>query len=147
MVGGDNMIKINDNKYVEYNTKISWIDFERNSNNAEIVWGKAGHNLNAKNDETAPFIEFNINNNILIGLEFSLSSKMLSEFPLNKQIDVSQYLSDITYEDEKGWISLITWDYKCTITKTAKNEYKLQFNILSNEIEKLDIKIDTNLKI
>ena len=72
MVGGDNMIKINDNKYVEYNTKISWIDFERNSNNAEIVWGKAVHNLNAKNEETAPFIEFNINNNILIGLEFSL---------------------------------------------------------------------------
>ena len=141
------MIKINDNEYVEYNMKISWIDFERNSNNAGIVWGKAGHNLNAKNDETAPFIEFNINNNILIGLEFSLSSKMLSDFPLNKQNDVSQYLSDITYEDEKGWISLITWDYKCAITKTAKNEYKLQFNILSNEIEKLDIKIDTNLKI
>ena len=141
------MIKINDKKYIEYNTKIFWVDFERNLNNEGIVWGKSGHNLNAKNDETAPFIEFNINNNIVIGLEFSLSRKMLSEFSLNKQNDVSQYISDVTYEDEKGWISLITWDYECIITKIDKNEYKLHFSILSNEFEELNIKINTNLKI
>ena len=40
------------------------------------------------------------------------------ELKINDKKDISKYISDITYEDKKGWISLITGNYNCFITKT-----------------------------
>ena len=96
-----------------------------------------------KRKGSAPFIVFKFDS-IFLGLETNYDKKWLKELKINDKKDISEYISDITYEDEKGWISLITGNYKCFITKTKNNMFFLElsceaeecgefYNILLNE--------------
>lgn len=128
------MIKINDKEYIKYNKKITWSNFEHILKDKKIIG-------------IAPFIQFNIDDKVLIGLEFSLSKEMLEKLKINKKININQYISDVTYEDEKGWVSLITWKYDCVITRINKVQFRLEFEILSNEFETININIVDDLEL
>ena len=80
-----------------------------------------------KRNGKAPFITFKFEN-ILLGLETIYDTKELKELNLDDKKDISKYISDITYEDEKGWISLITGNYKCFIQKIDNNKFIIELN-------------------
>ena len=128
------MIKINNKEYHDYEIKITWGNFDVCSN------GK-------KNSGLAPFIEFNIENNIFLGLEFIFSREMFENTKLNITTNIDKYISDITYEDKDGWISLILEKYNCSITRMNENTFKIEFYVESKEIEELNIIINANIKI
>lgn len=128
------MIKINNKEYNKYNVKIAWGNFNITS------YGK-------KIKGIAPFITFNIKDNILIGIETRIPKEMLENTNLNEKINIKQYLTDITYEDEKGWLSLITGKYDCDIARIGDSYFKIELCIESEETEKINIIIDTNIEL
>lgn len=125
------MIKINDKEYSNYNIKITWENFLVSS-------------YNKKRTGIAPFITFNIENRIFIGLEFTFSKEMFENTKLNTRTNITEYLSDILYEDEKGWISIITGKYDCSITRTSENIFKIEFFVEAGD---LNIIIDTDIEL
>ena len=60
---------------------------------------------------------------------------------INKKINLNKYISDITYEDKKGWISIVTGNYECNVTKVSNNRFKLEFLVEPDEldVEEFDI--------
>lgn len=128
------MIKINNKQYDNYDTKIVRENFET------ILSGK-------KINGIAPFIEFNIKNNTLIGIETRLPKEILENMNINEKIDISKCLTDITYEDEKGWISIITGKYNCYLTRISNNSFKIELEIDSKELEKINININDNIEL
>lgn len=85
-----------------------------------------------KRNGSAPFISFKFDN-IILGLETIYDKKWLEELKLNDKKDISKYISDITYEDEKGWISLITGNYSCFINRAENNKFALEFSCEAEE--------------
>ncbi len=130
------MIKINEKEYYDYDVKIDWGKFEHIICDDKINWGKFEHvaAIDGSN-EMAPFIKFNINNDIFIGIECNLSKENLLKLELNKLINLNKYISDITYEDEEGWISIITGNFDCKIIRTSDNLFKLDFFVKPNELD------------
>lgn len=123
------MIYINNKDYKEYKIDISWGKFSAYCN-GEYRKGNA------------PFITFDLDNKKYIGLELNLSKNMFEELQLNKKTKINKYISDITYEDEEGWLSIITGDYNCFISKINNNSFKIELSVISDEIETLTIKIN-----
>ncbi len=129
------MIIINNNRYSNYITDISWDSFQVTSNGI-------------RRDGIAPFITFNIEDKYYIGLELTFSTEMFTKAPINKKINISKYLSDITYEDEKGWLSIITGEYDCIITKSSNTKFQIDFYVSTGEDESdINIAINTFLEI
>ena len=116
------MIKINGKEYKNYETKASWGKFEAKVSGRKI-------------DGESPFIMFNIENNIYIGLEFIFSKEMFNKIEINKKINLNKYISDITYEDKKGWISIVTGNYECNVTKISNDCFKLDFLVEPAELD------------
>lgn len=125
------MIKINNKKYDNYYTEIAWGTFDINS-------------YDEKRTGNSPFITFNLENNIFIGLELTFPDKGFKKMKMNIKTNINNYVSDITYEDEKGWTSLITKKYDCNITKTSEKNFIIEFYSISDE---LNINIDTNITL
>ena len=129
------MIKINTKEYSRYTTKITWGDFEVNSHDKKRT-GKS------------PFITFNIENNIFIGLELTFSKEMFENTKLHKEINIKQYVCDIIYENRNGWISIIDGKYDCNITKIGEREFKMKFFVEAEFYElKININVDTNIEL
>ena len=128
------MIKINDKLYNDYNIKISWGSFEKIYFD-EILKG------------ISPFIKFNLENNIFIGIETCFSKQQIENMKLNEKTNIKQYITDIIYEDENGWISIIIEEYDCDLTKINANEFKIEFFVNFEEDEKYNIAIDTNIEL
>ena len=130
------MIKINEKEYYDYDVKIDWGKFQNVICDNKIIWGKFEHTVALnKLNEIAPFIKFNINNDIFIGIECNLSKESFLNLELNKLINLNKYISDITYEDEEGWISIVTENYDCNIIRTSDNLFKLDFFVKPNELD------------
>ena len=81
---------------------------------------------------SAPIITFKIDN-ILIRLETTYDKKYLEELNTNDKKDINKYISDITYEDENGWVSLITGNYNCFITKYRNNKFVFELKCEAEE--------------
>ena len=113
------MIIINDKNYDNVLKKVSFGEY------SVIQDGK-------KRNGSAPFIYFKFDN-IILGLETTYDKKWLEELKTSDKKDISKYISDITYEDEKGWISLITGISKCFINKVENNEFVLEFRCETEE--------------
>ena len=128
------MIKINKDEYFNYDIKITWGNF-----NAQVA-GK-------KIEGLAPFIQYNIENKIYIGIEFVFSKEMFESVELNKMININNYISDIIYEDKNGWISLIISKYNCNITRINQDTFKLELSLESNEFDINSIEIKTDIKL
>lgn len=50
------------------------------------------------------------------------------------KIDITKYITDISYEDVNGWITLIDSDFKVVLNR-VKNEYNILLNLETNEFE------------
>ncbi len=127
------MIKINRNEYNNYVTKITWGNFE------VVSYGK-------KRIGKAPIIRFNINDNVFIGLELTFSKEMFENMKLDKKINIRQYVSDITYEDENGWLSIIDEEYDCNIIRTAEKKFKINF-YAEDKFYELKVFVDTDIEL
>lgn len=128
------MIKINNLEYNKFEIKISWGNFSVSS---------YGHKRNG----IAPFITFHINN-IFIGLEFNFSKEMFENTKIGTKADMKKYISDITFEDEKGWISINDGQYDCNITRINDKKFHITFHIIAYDLDdKYDIFIDDNIDI
>ena len=113
------MIKINDKNYDNAIKKVSFSEYSVTQD------GK-------KRNGNAFCISFKINNTLL-GFETTYDKKWLEELIINDKKDISKYISDISYEDEKGWISLITGNYKCLINRIKNNIFLLEFTCDTEE--------------
>ena len=80
----------------------------------------------------SPFITFK-SDNIILGLETVYDKEWLEELKIKDKKDISKYITDITYEDEKGWICLITGNYKCFITRLEDNIFIIELNSETEE--------------
>lgn len=66
----------------------------------------------------------------------------------NTKNNIKDSISDITYENDKGWISIIDGKYNCDIAKINKDTFNITFNITTKDIdEEFNIKIDENINI
>ena len=108
------MIKLNKQEYANYTTEITWETFD------VYFQGK-------KRKGTAPFISFNIENEILIGLELTFSKEMFNNLKLNEQINIESYITDIT--------------------KIEQRKFKLNIDVIAEQFEELKISIDTNIEL
>ena len=113
------MIIINDKNYDTAVKKVSFGEYIVTQN------GK-------KRTGSAPFITFKFDD-IILGLETTYDKKWLEELKINDKKDISKYISDISYEDEKGWISLITGISKCFIDRVENNKFVLEFSCEAEE--------------
>lgn len=113
------MIVINDKNFNNTLKRVSFGEYNVTEN------GK-------KRNGSALFISFKFDN-IVLRLETVYDKKWLEELKINDKKDISKYISDITYEDEKGWISLITGISKCFINRIDNNKFLLEFNCEAEE--------------
>lgn len=117
------MIKINNNGY--------------ENNLYEITIGKYSLNLNGKKVEgKSPYIVFSLQN-IDLGLELIYDINKIKELKEHDKKDITNYLSDIIFEDEKGVISLIHSKYQCYIERLDKTNYIIEFNCNTEESDEI----------
>ena len=123
----------------------------KNYNNSliEVSFGKYNVTQNGKKRTgESLFVLFKIDN-FYLGLETTYDKKWLKELKIDDKKNITEYISDITYEDEKGWLSLILGKYKCFINKVEENNFIIElnsdteecgehFHILLNEKVKID---------
>ncbi len=93
------------------------------------------------------FIKFNINDSILIGLELIFSKEMFMETFIDEKVDITRYLTDITYEDNNGWISIIIGNYTCYITRINEKNFILNFYVDYDDFDVLNITINMDILI
>lgn len=127
------MIVINEKKYNNVTYKVSFGKYSATQD------GK-------KRNGEAPFISFKFNN-ILLGLETIYDKEWLKELKQNDKKDISKYISDITYEDEKGWISLITEQHKCYINRIEKNIFNIELECDAEDFEEIIISLNEKIEI
>ena len=125
------MININNKNYINYASNISWSNFEITKDNNKI-------------NGVSPTISFNIENNIFIEIETTIYNNIYNKFNFNTKTNITKYISDITYKDKDGWISLITENYNCTITKTNKNKFEIELHI-KEKLHKKNITITADV--
>ena len=118
-MGDVKMVIVNDKIYNKILKKISFGEY------SVIQNGKRREGL-------APFILFNFDD-IFLGLETTYDKKWLEELKINDKKNISKYISDVTYEDEKGWMSLITRDMQCFIYKIDNNIFEIKFSCDTEE--------------
>ncbi len=127
------MIKINNKEYNSYTTKIIWGNFE------VVSYGK-------KRIGKAPIVRFNVENSVFLGLELTFSKEMFENMNLKTKKNIKQYISDIMYEDENGWISLVDGEYDCNILKIAEKTFIINLYV-NAELDELKVVIDTEIEL
>ena len=124
------MIKINNKKYSNYSIEVYWGNIE------VTVLGKKVKN-------NSPFIQFNIEDNIFIGIETIIPKEILKSLNIDEEISINQYLTDIIYKDQKGWISVITGKYNCWVTRKSNSNFEIKADIN----QEINISINSIFKI
>ncbi len=128
------MIKINNIEYNKYETNISWGNFFSSS---------YGH----KRTGIAPFITFYVNNTY-IGIEFTFSKEMFENTVFGIKNDIKEYISDVTFEDENGWISINDGQCDCNIIRINAKKFHILFHIIAHDLDdEFDIFIDDEIEI
>lgn len=131
------MIIVNGNKFNNHKTNISLDKFSVSKYDGNKV---------IKRKSVAPYITFNVDDKIFVALEMNYSDSMFKEVKINEQVDITKFITDILYADEKGWVSLTTGKYACIITR--KNEMNYNFDlIVEDKFEDISIKIDSSVKL
>ena len=74
------------------------------------------------------------------------SKENLESMKTNDNIDITEYISDILYADEKGWISLNLGEYKCNIVRINKSDFNIKLEV-NEKLEEISINIDSIVKI
>lgn len=117
---------------------------EYNNYNIEVSWGKFSVSHNKKRRQgISPFITFNIDNDKFVGLEFTFSDEMFKQMKVNIKTNIKEYISDVLYEDDRGWTSIINSAYDCYITRIDDKNFEINFNIKAEE----NISIDSTITL
>lgn len=85
-----------------------------------------------KRNGSAPFISFKLDS-IILGLETIYDKKWLEDLKINDKKDISKYITDITYEDKEGWLSIVIGNYDCFITRVRNNIFVFELKCESEE--------------
>lgn len=129
------MITINNTKYTVQKIKVTFGNYNVS-------------NKDKKRNGQSPFIQFYTNDNIFIGIETTYDKEWLKQLKVNDIKNITEYISDIVYEDEKGWISLITGKYTCYLEKINHTNFRLELSCIAEECdEHFDIFIKENIII
>ncbi len=83
------MITINNKEYNDYLITKNWGKFSIDSKKQE----KQG---------ISPTITFNINDEIVIEVELTITKEELKSYEINKEIDIKKDISDILYNNKNG---------------------------------------------
>ncbi len=116
------MIKINDTQYNNYQIEVTWGNFS--------VSNKNGKNRSGQ----APFITFDLENGMSIGLEFIFSKVMFLNTKINVETNIKEYISDIIFKNDEGWNLLWSEKYDCSITRINEKAFRLNFYIEESEV-------------
>ena len=126
----------------------------------KVTFGK--HNISNKDKKRtgqSPFIQFHTNDNIFIGIETTYDKEWwqelkandkerVQELKANDKKNIAEYISDISYEDENGWISLITGKHTCYLEKINYTNFRLELTCIADECdEHFDISIKEDIII
>lgn len=96
----------------------------------------------------APCIFFQCDDDVYIGVETLYDIKWIKELELNTMIDITKYISDITYEDKSGWMSLVVGEHSCLLSRIGDNEVYIDLKYKGEEFGSyLDISIKENVKL
>ena len=115
------MVIINEKKYENTNYKISYGEYNVNQN------GK-------KRKGISPFLRFKCNN-INIGIEMTYDIKCIEETKINTTIDITKYISDILFENEKYWLSLIIGEFSCWLSKIEDDKFVIELKYKGEECD------------
>ena len=92
---------------------------------------------------------------IRIRIETTYDRNLFTKLNVGKQVDISDSLSDISYEDKKGWISLVYGYHKCIVERIDKKTFNFKLNCIADECnenynilvnENIDMKLDDEIK-
>jgi len=73
---------------------------------------------------------------------------MFENTALRTKTDIKRYISDISYEDEKGWISINDGQYECNITRISDKDFRINFHVLAHDLDdEYDIFIEDVIEI
>ena len=125
------MITLNDKKYEQVAVKVTYGKYDVKQNGQQRVG-------------VSPIIEFKFDD-ILLGIETTYDREWLKELKINDKQDISKYVSDVPFEDEQGFISLIGGICECYITRVSETEFIIDLNLDTNDSD--DIKIILNEKV
>lgn len=83
-----------------------------------------------------------------VGIEMTYDLRDIKILKVNSTIDITDYVSDITFEDENGWLSLILGDFVCLLTKREKDLVNIELKYKGEECSiNFDIYINEDVKI
>jgi len=147
------LIKVLDKKKIKYYSCIKELDIDRN----KLYFLQTNEYDNENDNINVIYTELNGYKFMFMG-DASITTKkeILSKYNLpdinvlkvghrgsktssckklktNDKKDISKYITDITYEDEKGWISLFTGSFKCFINRIENNKFVLEFSCEAKE--------------
>lgn len=96
-----------------------------------------------------------VEDRIRIRIETTYDRNLFTKLNVGKQVDISDSLSDISYEDKKGWISLVYGYHKCIVERINKKTFNFKLNCIADECnenytilvnENIDMKLDDEIK-
>lgn len=117
------MIKYNNKVYNKVLYKVSFGEYLVHQNGKKRI-GKS------------PYITFKFDD-FKLSLELVYDKEWIKELKINDKKEISNYLTDIVYRDNTGWISLICGKYKCYLERINNDDYVLDFwcNTVDDEEE------------
>ena len=113
------MIKVNDKSYDNIPKKVSFGEYSVTQDDKKRV-GKA------------PVISFD-SDKMHLKIETIYDKKWLKELKINDKKDITKYISDVTYEEGKGWMSLTPGNCKCSIYRIDNDIFVIEFNCETEE--------------
>lgn len=83
---------------------------------------------------------------IYIRLETTYDKNLFSKLIIGNKVDISDSISDISYEDKDGWISLIYGYHKCIVERINDKVFNFKLDCITDEGQKnYNISINENI--
>ena len=133
------MVIINGSSYDTYEVETIFCNFsETNSENGLRITTKS----------VAPYITFYLPNNATICIETVYSNELLEQLKPNIKMDITEYVSDILYNDgaDKGWHLICDALKSCHITMLDDENCNFIMCVNYNDKE-IEIEIDAKIKL
>ncbi len=130
------MIKINDKDYKLESLDCHWGKFTRTHNSIT----KTG---------VAPRLFFLVgeeDSSKELLLELTITDEEFKKMPIGKELNMKEEVTDIGYDDDKGWLTLSGSDYMLKITKLDTDEFLIKFKC-GDSYEQISFEIDEEIKL
>lgn len=128
------MLKINDKVYNNIIIKVTYGNYSVTQ-------------MGNKREGISPIICF-IGDDFYVRLETTYDQKWFNKTNFNNIIDITRYISDISFEDKNGWMSLIGKKISCKLKKIEDKLFNIEFICDYEDFsEELHININEDFKI